>query len=253
MSHAAPCRICSLVPPAELTDLNSLLADPSLWAPAVLEGWVIPKGALPATIRQYGGIATGMNWLREHGFPAADIKRGVRGNLWQSMERHFKSHVVHIAKNREETEQLGQMAQGHVDRALMVLPDSRPNLFLDYYSTGIRLGVYALNKLEAQVKEMEAAGEKVSDRLLWQLAELGGKLAQSQASLLVRGGMKDDDPDAMGGFRRGEAPLPSQRFGDHRIRTIDGQTRPVVDAGPADRKEHNERARQAGEAPTFDA
>lgn len=253
MSRAKACQICSLVPPTELTELNSLLADPSLWPSAVLNGWVIPKGALPGQIRQYGGVATGLDWMRTHGFPQAEIKNGMKGNLYAAMQRHFTGHVVHIAKDKAEMEQLGQMPTGHIDRSMAVLPESRANLFLDYYSTGIRLGVYALNKLEAQIKAMEQAGEKVSDRMLWQLAELGGKLAQSQASLLVRGGMKDDDSDAMGGFRRGEAPLPSQRFGDHRIRTIDGETRPVVDAGPADRQEQNERARQQGQAPTFDA
>jgi hypothetical protein len=253
VTQRSVCRICSMVPATELTELDALLADPSQWAKNALEGWVIPPGALPGNIRQYGGIATGLQWMREHGFPDAAIKNGMKGNLRQSMEIHFKRHVVHIAKDKAEIEQLGQMVSGPADHSLAVLPESRANLFLDYYSTGIRLGVYALNKLEAQVREMEQQGKPVSERMLWQLAELGGKLAQSQAQLLVRGGMKDDSADAMGGFRRGEAPLPSARFGDHRVRTINGEARPVVDAGPADRKEHNERARAAGEAPTFDA
>lgn len=232
-----------MVPGPELLELNSLLADPSLWPKNILADWIIPKGALPATIRQFGGIGTGMEWLADHGFPTVTRK---------AMEHHFNTHVVHIAKTDADTEQLGKMATIKGDPSLAIIPQMRPNLFIDYYSQGIQLGVYALERLRADVIAVEEAGEKVPQRTLWQLAELGAKLAMSQAAMLARGSKIEETGDEMAGFRAGEAPLPSQKFGDHRVRTIDGEARPVTDRGKADRDTYNKRAKQEG-SPTFDA
>jgi hypothetical protein len=237
------CRVCSLVPGPELLELNALLADPDLWAANALKDWVIPKGALPGTMRQYGGIATGLEWLRSRGFTDVSHK---------SMANHFKSHVVHIARTNDDTTQLGKMVAGKTDSSLAIIPQMRPNLFIDYYSTGIQLGVYALERLKKDIIDVETAGEKVPARTLWQLAELGAKLAMSQASMLTRGNKIEETGDEMAGFRAGEAPLPSQKFGDHRVRTIDGKAQPVTDRGKADRDAYNKRARQEG-SPTFDA
>jgi hypothetical protein len=236
------CQICTLVPGPELLELNALLADPDQWAGNALKDWVIPKGALPGQMRKYGGIATAQEWLRAHGFP--DITRRM-------VEHHFKTHVVHIAKTDADTEQLGKMV-AQSDPSLAIIPQMRPNLFIDYYSTGIQLGVYALEKLRADIIAMEQAGTEIPHRTLWQMAELGAKLSMSQAAMFARGSKIEESGDEMAGFRAGEAPLPSQKFKDHRIRTIDGEARPVVDRGIGDRKRYNQRAKQEG-SPTFDA
>lgn len=240
---ARKCQVCTLVPPAELLELNSILADPEQWPSNILDGWIIPKGALPGTIRRFGGVGTGMQWLKDRGFPAVPRR---------SMEHHFDSHVVHVAKTDADMEQLGKMATVKGDPSLAIIPQMRPNLFVDYYATGIQLGVYALEKLRADIIEMEQANVKIPPRTLWQMAELGAKLAMSQAGMFSRGSKIEETGDEMAGFRAGEAPLPSQKFGDHRIRTVEGEARPVVDRGMADRREYNERAKQEG-SPTFDA
>lgn len=242
MAGRAPCKVCSTIPGPELLELNALLADPDQWPKNLLADWIIPKNALPGAIRQYGGVATGMEWCRANGFPT--IPKA-------SMEHHFDSHVVHIAKNDADTEQLGKMVLSS-DRSLAIMPQPRPNLFVDYYATGIQLGVYALEKLRSDIIALEEKGETIPHKTLWQMAELGAKLAMSQAGALGRGNKIEESSDEMAGFRAGEAPLPSQRFGDHRVRTIDGTARPVVDRGKADRNQYTERAKQEG-GPTFDA
>jgi len=244
MSGRNPCKVCSTVPTAELLELNALLADPKQWPKTLLAEWNIPRNALPRTIRRYGGRKLGMEWLKEHGYP--DIPNA-------SMENHFARHVVHIAKNDAEVEQLGKMAlTATADPVLALMPSARPQLFIDYYSTGIQLGVFALNQLKANIEEVLRDGGKIPASTLWQLADLGAKLSQSQAAIQSRGAKMEEGEDEMAGFRRGEAPLPSQRFGDHRVRTIEGVARPVVDAGKADRDQYNKRAKQEG-SPTFDA
>jgi hypothetical protein len=232
------------VPTAELLELNALLADPKRWPRAILAEWIIPAKALPRNIRRFGGTKLGIDWCREHGYP--DITP-------PQMEGHFNRHVVHIAKNDNEVEELGKMAlTATADPALALMPSSRPQLFIDYYATGIQLGVFALNQLKANVEEVLRNGGKIPPTTLWQLAELGAKLSQSQATIQSRGAKMEEGEDEMAGFRRGEAPLPSQRFGDHRVRTIEGVARPVVDAGKADRDQYNKRAKEEG-SPTFDA
>lgn len=237
------CQVCTKVPASELMELNALLADPDQWPKNILDGWVIPKNVLPGSIRQFGGEAMGMQWLKDHGFP--DIPR-------KSMEHHFHTHVVHIAKNDKDTAELGKMVTARSDPNLAIMPSMRPGLFIDYYATGIQLGVYALEKLKSDIIELEQSGEKIPHRTLWQMAELGAKLSMSQAAMLSRGQKIEETGDEMAGFRAGEAPLPSQKFGDHRVRTIDGEARPVTDRGKADRDTYNKRAKQEG-SPTFDA
>lgn len=243
MAGRRKCHVCTILPGPELLELNFLLADPAKWPSNILADWIIPRGAMPGAIRQFGGTATGIAWMKDHGFP--DITKS-------QMEYHFDVHVVHIAETKADVEQLGKMVTAKGDPSLAIIPQMRPNLFVDYYATGIQLGVYALEKLRADIIAMEEAHVEIPPRTLWQMAELGAKLAMSQAAMFARGSKIEETGDEMAGFRAGEAPLPSQKFGDHRIRTIDGEARPVTDRGTADRRTYNKRAKQEG-SPTFDA
>jgi len=243
MAGRRRCYVCTTLPGPELLELNAYLANPEQWPANILADWIIPKGALPGMIRKFGGTATGIQWMKDHGFPQITKAQ---------MEYHFDVHVVHIAKTKADVEQLGKMVTVKGDASLALLPQMRPNLFVDYYATGIQLGVYALEKLRADIMAMEEAHVEIPHRTLWQMAELGAKLATSQAGMFARGNKIEETGDEMAGFRAGEAPLPSQKFGDHRIRTIDGEARPVADRGRADRDTYNKRAKQEG-SPTFDA
>lgn len=237
------CGVCKLLTSAEVAELNAILADPAQWPKNILAEWNIPKGVLPGKMRSWGAVATCQDWLAQHGYPA--VSRRV-------VEGHINRHVVHVVRSDEEMVQLGRMVKPDAEPTLALMPTARANLFVDYYALGIQMSLYALEKMKRDLAEAEAAGEKVDKRTLWQLIDLGAKLSMSQASMLSRGTKVEDQGDSMAGFRAGDAPLPSQKFGDHRIRTIEGVTRPVTDRGPADRREYNERAEQEG-SPKFDA
>ncbi len=230
------CTVCTSLTAADLAELNAVLADPAQWAPALIADWKVPTGAMPAHIREWGGIAVCKDWCAIHGYPQVSPSAA----RW-----HFTRHVVHIARTADDTHEAGKMGTG-ADNRLTILPAVRPRMFIDYYAAGLQLGIYALDALRKQIEEADKSGAKVPEKTLWRLAELGAKLAMSQATMWARG-VRDESEDVGAGFREGSAPLPSQRFGNSRIREIEGERRPVVDRGRTDRRAYNARAiRQGG-------
>ena len=237
------CYVCKSLPEPELLEFNALLGNPDEWPSNLLAEWDVPKKLVPGRMRRWGGLALGVDYFKRKGIPITRDK----------MLYHFTNHVVHIATTPKQVIEVGKMAMSdRVDpnSQTSLMPAIRPRLYIDYYSKGIQLGVYALDELKARIHRMEEKGEAVPDKVLWQLADLGAKLSQSLAGMAARGSRQEQDDDEVGGFREGSAPLPSQRFGGSRIRTIEGEARPVVDEGRADRMAYNERARQEG-SPTL--
>lgn len=234
------CLVCSRLNAEELVEVNSLLADPSEWPVALLKQWDIPTKAafLPAKIRQWGGAAVLADWLDAHGYP---------GTTLRARQAHFAKHVVHVVVNDTEAAKLIAASRQDLRTGSEIIPAQRPKLFIDYYATATQLGLFALQELQRNIEKLKAQGKPIPNRTLWQLADLGAKVATSQAGILARrGGSLDESDDGMGGFREGSAPLPSARFGDSRIRTIEGQSRPIKDRGPADRRDYNATAAQSG-------
>lgn len=251
---SANCHVCASLPAPRLIELNALLADPAEWPKNLLDGWDVPARAMPARMREWGGVELGIDILRQLGVKCTKAQ----------MARHFTLHVAHVVKNPDEVGQVARMGTAPppgspADLAIRraaddvsvqvvdTLPVIRPRMFVDYYAKGIQLGVFALETLQARIRKMQQEGKEVPDATLWKLADLGSKLAQHQASLVARGQRATEaDDDEVGGFRDSAAPLPSERFGNLRIREVDGERRPIVDEGRADRIDYNERARQEG-------
>jgi hypothetical protein len=233
------CRVCEALPDADLVEFNLLLADPENWPSTIFAEWNPPKGTLPSRMRNWGGVRYGLELLRE---------RGIEGISQNSMDWHFVQHVPHNATTQAQLEEIARMALPKPGSKLpTVIPPPAPRMFTDYYSQGIRLGLYALRQLEERIETAHAAGETIPDATLWKLADLGAKLASQQLGALTRGKVIEES-ETDEGFRVGTAPLPSQRIGGHRIRVIDGQSQPIVDGGRADRMAYNKRAEQEGGA-----
>lgn len=240
MPKKVPCQVCSSLENADLIEFNLMLADPAEWPKTVFEDWDLPKGTLPARMRSWGGARYGRELLAERGITVSDA----------AMTNHFARHVPHLATTPAQLEEIGRMlidrtaGVGGTERSLV--PTIRPRMFTDYYSTAIQLGLYALEETRRRIEETVKQGGVVEEKTLWKLADLGAKIAMSQAALMARHAQGQESDDELRGFRDGSAPLPSERFGDHRIRVIDGKAQPVVDRGKADRDHYNERADQEG-------
>lgn len=214
-------------------ELDAFLADPKRWPRAIFEGYQLPPGPLPATMRQWGAVKLGLEWCESRGFKTTKAK----------MNRHYREHVPIVIHSADDI-----AVQGAEKRDLnpAKVPDN-PITFLEYFQNGLRVGNKALDLLANRIDQLIAEEKPVPERLLMQLASLGAKLAQSNASIVARGhGFGSNQDDELEGFRAGSAPLPSERLGHHRVRVIEGEARPVRDAGPADRATFNERAREDG-------
>ncbi len=108
--------------------------------------------------------------------------------------------------------------------------------------------MWALGILSERLAERLTAHEldpennpPVSDNDLWRLAEAGQKMA----GVVARSKVPISTPN-LEGFRAGAGGLPSPRMSGHRIRSVDGERRPVRDEGYADREEYNRKARERG-------
>lgn len=217
-------------------ELDAFLADPALWPKAIFAGWDIPPGRIPGNFRSWGAIKVGLEWCSSR---EVEITR-------HQMERHVAQHVPLLAYTPDDVATRGVTADGTGNDGSEILPTNIIT-YQQVYQRGLSIGYKAIGLLEERIDEIREAEEKVPTDLLLKLADLGTKLATSQAAIMVRGlDLNREKDDEIEGFRSGSAPLPSQRFGHHRIRTIEGESRPVADQGPADRKHYNERADQEG-------
>ncbi|HEY6014248.1 MAG TPA: hypothetical protein VIU37_09575 [Candidatus Limnocylindrales bacterium] len=233
----AVCGVCTAVNPIDLIELDTLMGDPAAWPASVWKtpgfAWQVPKGDLPASYRRFGAVEMGVEWIRQHGYDEVD-RRDVR--------RHYRFDVPKIAVTPDQLVATGLIARGNTSTNIARL---NPLAYLDYYNTGIEVGLTGLQLIRDKIAALQAAGEQVPLALVKMAIDAGKSLAMSQASIKARGypwGDEDDDD----GFRAGSAPEASPRMGSHRVRVIDGEARPVRDRGPADRATYNERARQEG-------
>jgi hypothetical protein len=233
------CRICREVADVDLVTLDIVLGDPRRWPRTLWEegGLEPPKGLLPVTYRQWGQKAVGKDWL---------IRRGYRDVAQDNYLATHCRHVAVVAADPRELVTAGVVA-GTPIRHKAVEPID-PNAYLAYYAKGIKLGIRGFDMLERRVTDIEARGDEVPFDIVKMLVETGARLATSQAQIRARGLRmhEDEDTDA---FRRAASPENDgevPHFGELRIRTIDGETRPVVDSGRGDRQEYNEKAAREG-------
>jgi hypothetical protein len=217
-------------------EMDAFLADPSQWPKAIFAGWDLKPGALPSNFRSWGAVKLGLEWAASRDFTFTR----------RQMEMHVRDHVPVLASQPDDyavrgVETDGQTAAGHA------LVPTNAITYAQVYQKGLSIGYKAIEQLEQRIDDLASKGEKVPTDLLLKLADLGTKLATSQASILARGvDMNREKDEEIEGFRTGSAPLPSQRMGHSRVRVIDGESRPVHDEGPSDRHDYNERAREQG-------
>lgn len=230
------CRVCDSLPPGDLVDLDALMGDASRWPETVWGIFDPPKGKLGPLRLRFGARNVAKAWLLEHGYADAFTDRQIN--------THYR-HVPLVAVALEDllTRGLVRADPGNGPGSGPSSVDAiNPTAFLTYFSRGIELGNKGLDLMAKRVQKMVDANEDVPFLVLKQLIDNGAKLAVTQAQLKQRGLSMGDEPDEDEGFRAGSQPLPSQRMGHHRIRTVEGVDRPVTDEGPADREHFSERS-----------
>jgi hypothetical protein len=232
------CRVCSQLDAAVVLELDRLMGDPACWPRTMWKdaGWAMPKGILPPKYRLWGAMRVGIDFLE---------KQGVPGVSRSDLRRHYHDHVPKVAATAKELAETGVIAGKPLPSPFAAPID--PTLFMRYYASAVEVGVLGLTLLKERVEKLMEAGQPVPMDLLKMMVDTGSKMAQSQASIKARGVDlgRSDDLDA---FRTAASDDPSPRFGRHRIRLIEGERRAVVDEGPADRAEYNEKAAQSGGA-----
>lgn len=226
--------VCETVPVAERVELDTLMSDPALWPANVWGDFKPPEGLLPPRYRSWGAVGVGLNWLDTHGYPGIGHDR---------LERHYRNHVPVVPYVREVLEERGIVAPMTEKPDLTKYDALR---FLQLYANGIELGLKALDVLRARIAKYEETGAEVPLALLKLMLDQGVKLALSQASIRASGKMIHDPGDEDDDFRKAVVPEPGPRFGEARLREIEGEVRPVRDGGRADRMAYNERAKQEG-------
>lgn len=228
------CRVCDTVAPGDLVELDLLLGDPTRWPRTVWSVFAPPEGALPASYRRHGAMAMGLDWIKAH--PEYSISKA-------QLRRHLKTDVPVLDFDPEELVARGVIASSSskTDRGGGQQIDS--SNFIGYYNDGIRVGRTALKVLETRINDLVDKGEEVPLALVKMALDAGLKLSMSQAAIVAAGKRMDSDTDEDDAFRAsGDPQQPSQRVGHHRIRVIEGEARPVVDMGPADRARYNDHA-----------
>lgn len=230
---AGACRICDDLEPVELISLDAIMADPRQWPANIWGKFPVPKGVLPARVRRLGAVGMGLGFLEARRFPAS---RSL-------VARHY-AHIPQLLVDQTELIAAGIIEAGPRPTAPDLPID--PGAYVRYYDRGIKLGILGVTKLEEMVQSFEDTGEEVPFELIKLLIDVGSKLATSQAAITARGKFDPNEDPSDEGFRKAGEPEASPRFGDHRIRTIAGERRPVVDRGQKDRAKYNERAALEG-------
>lgn len=227
------CRVEQLLGSKLSLELDTFLADPKQWPKAVFDGWKLPPGQLPSTFRSWGAVKLGMEWCASRGIEVTK----------RTMASHYRDHVPIVPYSPED---FAQRALDHRAEGERTLPTNVIS-YQEVYQKGLTIGHKAIDMLEQRIDALAAKGEHIPTDLLLKLADLGTKLATSQASIMARGlDLSRQKDDEIEGFRSGSMPLPSQRFGHSRVRVVDGVSQPVHDEGPADRAEYSARAREQG-------
>lgn len=232
------CRVCDTVGPGDLIELDALMGDSSRWPATVWGQFEPPAGPLTGSFRRFGAVEMGLALLKSKGIEG--INRG-------HMRRHYRFDVPIVAISPADFVGIGveQTADG---RSVIVPSVVDPLDYLKYYGQGIKLGIAGLRLLEARIDKLVKDGkaDEIPMSTIKMIADIGAKLATSQAKIRASGQRWGDESDAEEGFRQGSEPPPSPRMGHARIRTVEGVARPVRDEGPADRAAYNRRAREEG-------
>lgn len=236
------CGVCRKVADVDLVRLDLLAGDPARWPRTIWQdaglpgkgGWEPPKGLLPPRYRSWGQFKVASDWLARNGYEDL-TENQIRGHL---------KHIPMVARRPVELAETGLVAGRPVPTPRPV----DPNAYLAYYAKGVAAGIRGLELLERRIARLEERGEEVPLDLIKMMVDAGAKLATSQAQIRSRGVKmhEDNDDDA---FRRAASPEPegeATRVGHVRIRTVGGETRPIMDEGRADRTAYNERARKEG-------
>jgi hypothetical protein len=239
-TDSKPCHVCKVADIVELTRIDLIAGDPARWPRTLWKehGWDAPKGLLPPHYRTWGQFAVARDLLNRQGYD--DLT-----------DNQIRTHLRHIPKMLRRPADLASVGLIAGDPITGAMPDPQsvdPNAYLTYYARGVKVGIRGLDLLEKRIDEIEKRGEQVPLDLIKMMVEAGSKLSTSQAQIRARGLKmhEDSDDDA---FRRAASPEDDgevPRFGEIRVRTIDGETRPVVDGGRGDRADYNERAEKEG-------
>lgn len=238
MNSALTCRICDTLAPGDLVELDAILGDPTRWPKTVFGIFDPPRtGTLPASYRRFGAMNMGREWLANHP-EYANITEGI-------LRKHLRYDVPVLEVDAAALVERGLVAaaDGRSDRSLAGQPIDAL-AYVAYYNEGIRVGRRGLQLLEQRIDDIVKRKEEVPLALIKMAMDAGLKLSMSQAAIKAAGkrfeGSEEDEDDA---FRAAaDEQQPSMRVGHHRIRTIDGEARPVVDMGPTDRQRYNEHA-----------
>lgn len=228
----APCQICSSLDDNPRLELDLLMGDPTRWPGAIMAVWDRPAGGpeLPPVMREWGALEVGVQWLNEHGYGDIANKAVVRN--------HYERHVTLIPSD-------AQIVAAGADGEKVPDPRIDPLAYLRFYMKGIEVGRKGLELLAKHVEDLQEKNLPVPLSLIKMMVDAGAKLAVSQAQIKAREKSQPELGDEDDDFRGGGNP-PGPRFGHTRIREVDGETRPVHDEGPADRRHFNERADQEG-------
>jgi hypothetical protein len=224
----------------ELTRVDLIAGDPARWPRTLWKehGWDVPKGLLPPHYRTWGQFAVARDLFNRQGYE----------DLTDAQVRSHLRHIPKMLRPPVELENVGLIAEGSVPRDMPNPHSVDPNAYLTYYARGVQVGIRGLDLLEKRIEKIEKSGNEVPLDLIKMMVEAGSKLSTSQAQIRARGLKmhEDSDDDA---FRRAASPEDDgevPRIGQIRVRTIDGETRPVTDRGMGDRADYNERAEREG-------
>lgn len=229
------CRICESLSPAQLLELDTLIADPLHWPSTIWGLFTPPKGGLPASYRRFGAQRVASDWLEARGFD--DIQTGA-------IRHHVRYDVQHVTRDPAEIVATGLIAASRTQTRIPTNPGLDTGAYIRYFNAGIQMGESAMTLMAERINRLLDEGKPVPDALVMKLADMGAQFAKTQAALVAKGLKMSEDEDEDDAFRGKDTPSP--RVGHTRVRTIDGEARAVHDEGPADRARYNERARQEG-------
>ena len=230
------CDVCDKLSPMQLLELDTVIGDPAGWPMTIWAMFTPPEGGLPASYRRFGAQRMGREWLDSHNYGYITEGR---------LRMHIRYDVAHIARDASDLVKIGILRKTGSQTRIPTAPTIDGSAFIRYFNAGIQMGEAASRLMAERINRAIESGEDADPKLLMKLADMGAAFAKTQASLMAKGlkfGQDENDDDA---FRGPAEDLPV-RIGQVAIRTIDGERRPVVDKGPADRDRYRKRAQQEG-------
>jgi len=236
---AADCLVCKTLPPKELIELDLILSDPLRWPDTIWGMFAPPEGGLPASYRRFGAMQMGMAYFAEKGYTIAKSK----------LRHHLTYDVPVLNTDVSELVSRGLVASLPADHSRTALATPiDPLNYVRFYNKGIELGIQGLDLLTKRIQELIDHGDDIPLPLIKMMVEAGSKLAMSQASIRAAGRQFGGSDEEENESFRGADDIGA-KFGEVRVRVIDGEQRPIVDRGHKDRQHYNERAAQEAMPP----